>query len=166
MTKAEMERLLTEYADAKNRHDVEAIVRLLADDAFYESAGFGPRIEGKKALHAYYTALFRAIPGYFGEFDGVAYGDDAAVVWGRFGGTLGDEFLGVPVERGRRIEVPVTFVCTFGDGLLVGDAGYFNAATLTEQIGVPLELVRAGAGQPVAAGGVPLSCPLTCTSTT
>jgi steroid delta-isomerase-like uncharacterized protein len=152
MTRAEIERVLHAYADAKNRHDVEAIVALLAADAFYESAGFGPRIEGRDGLRAYYTALFEAIPGYFGEFDGAAYGDDAAAVWGRFGGALGELFLDRPVERGRRIEVPVTFVCTFCDGLLVGDTGYFDAATLAEQAGVALELIRGGIPAESAAG--------------
>jgi steroid delta-isomerase-like uncharacterized protein len=138
----QMRRVLHAYADAKNRHDVDAICALLADDAFYESAGFGPRIQGRDALRAYYEALFRAIPGYRGEFDGEAYGPGCAVVWGRFGGELGPELLGTPVTAGRTLDVPVTFVCTFRDGLLVGDTGYFDAATFAEQAGLPLELVR------------------------
>lgn len=142
MTQGQIASALERYADAKNRHDVEAILSLCAEDAFYESVPMGARITGRDALRDFYSAFFAALPDYSGEFDGVAYGENSAVVWGRFGGTLSGEFMGVPVEAGRRIAIPVTFVCTFRDGLLAGDLGYFDAATLAEQVGVSLEQVR------------------------
>lgn len=154
MTKYETTSVLERYADAKNRHDVDAILSLCADECFYESVPLGARIEGKGALRGFYSALFAGLPDYYGEFDGTAYNEDSAVVWGRFGGTLSGEFMGVEVEAGRRIEIPVTFVCTFRDGLLVGDRGYFDAVTLAEQVGVPLEAVRvAGTADGAAARG-------------
>lgn len=154
MTKDEIATVLEQYAEAKNGHDLDAILSLCADESFYESVPLGARIEGKEALRGFYSALFAALPDYFGEFDGTAYSEDSAVVWGRFGGTLSGEFMGVEVKVGRRIEIPVTFVCTFRDGLLVGDRGYFDAATLAEQVGVPLEAVRAaGTVDGAVAGG-------------
>jgi len=147
MTHEEIASVLDRYAEAKNRHDLDAILSLCADECFYESVPLGARIQGKDDLRGFYSALFAALPDYVGEFEGTAYGESSAVVWGRFGGTLSGQFMGVEVEAGRRIEIPVTFVCTFRDGLLVADRGYFDAATLAEQVGVPLESVRpAGTG--------------------
>lgn len=132
----EIGRVLGAYAEAKNRHDVERILELCHEQCYYETAGLGLRMEGKEALRAFYTALFSTLPDYYGEFDGTAYTDDTAVVWGRFGGTTAGSFLGLDAEPGLKIEVPVTFVCTFRDGLLASDTGYFNVAALAEQAGV------------------------------
>jgi len=148
MNRTEIELTLNAYAEAKNRHDVDAILPLCHDECFYESVPLGARVEGKEALAEFYAALFAGLGDYFGDFDGTAFGEDSAVVWGRFGGTLSDEFMGIAVEAGRRIEIPVTFVCTFRDGMLSGDTGYFDAATLCEQAGVPLETVRPGKSPP------------------
>jgi len=43
-------------------------------------------------------------------------------------------------------------VCTFRDGLLTGDTGYFDAATLCEQAGVALEAVRPDMQGPAPGG--------------
>jgi hypothetical protein len=94
MTRQELQETLHRYADAKNRHDVDAIVALRSEDC---------------VDHA--------------------------------GGTLTGELMGVAVEAGRRIEIPCAFVCTFRDGLLVEDLQYFDAATLAEQLGLPLEAI-------------------------
>ncbi len=135
----DMERVLGAYAEAKNQHDIERILELCHEDCYYETAGLGLRMEGKEALRAFYTALFSALPDYYGEFDGTAYADGTAVVWGRFGGTTAGSFLGLEAEAGLKIEVPVTFVCTFRDGLLATDTGYFNVAALAEQAGVSVQ---------------------------
>lgn len=145
MTREEIGGALEAYAAAKNHHDVDAILALCHEDCFYESVPLGGRVEGKEALASFYGALFSGLQDYYGDFDGTAFGEDSAVVWGRFGGTLGERFMGVEVEEGRRIDIPVTFVCTFRDGLLTGDTGYFDAATFAEQVGVSLETVRQGA---------------------
>jgi steroid delta-isomerase-like uncharacterized protein len=131
-----MEHVLAAYAEAKNDHDIERILELCHEDCYYETAGLGLRMEGREALRAFYTALFSALPDYYGEFDGTAYADDSAVVWGRFGGTTAGSFLGLDAEPGLKIEVPVTFVCTFRDGRLASDTGYFNVAALADQAGV------------------------------
>lgn len=137
MDTAEIDGVLGEYAQAKNEGDVDRILALCQEDCFFENAALGQRIEGKEALRAFYTALFSVLPDYFGEFDGKAFAEDTAVVWGRFGGTTEGNFLGVEVEPGQRIEVPVTFVCGFRDGLLASDVGYFDMSALAGQAGVP-----------------------------
>lgn len=148
MTREELEQPLRTYANAKNQHDVDAIVALRSDDCVDDQIPTGVRIEGKEAIREFFTAFFASVPDYYGDFDGAAYGDDAVVVWGRWGGTLTDNILGVEVESGRTLEIPCAFVCSFRDGLLVEDRQYFDAATLAEQLGLPLERVRSGAAQP------------------
>src|SRR3954452_5897790 len=116
---------LDAYAAAKNRHDVEAALSYFQEDATYESAGMPGRIEGKPALRDFYSGLFQLLPDYSAEFSGRVIDGDTAVVWGRFGGTAG----------GHRFDLPVTFVCTFRDGLLVSDTGYFDTSAFLKHAG-------------------------------
>jgi steroid delta-isomerase-like uncharacterized protein len=152
MTGRELKRALESYARAKNEHDVDRIVELRTDDCIDHQLATGLRIEGKAAIRDFFTAFFASVPDYCGDFDGEAYGEDTVVVWGRWGGTLTDNILGVEVEAGRRLEIPCAFVCTFRDGLLAEDRQYFDAATLAEQLGLPLEQVRAADAVRAAVG--------------
>jgi steroid delta-isomerase-like uncharacterized protein len=124
------------YAEAKNRHDVDAILELCHPDCAYRSVGLPGEVRGTDQLRAFYTALFGALPDYRGDFDGRAFTGETAAVWGRFGGTLEGELQGLPAS-GQRIEVPVVFMVTFKDGLIVEDVGYFDVRTLAEQAGAP-----------------------------
>lgn len=144
-TALHIDQALQRYADAKNAHDVDAILAMCTEECRYESVGLGAPLRGKEALRAFYTALFEALPDYAGEFEGTAYGPDSVVAWGQFVGTTTDQFLGIEIEAGRRIEVPVSFVCHFRDGLVENDRGFFDVATLAEQLGVPLDRLRPSA---------------------
>jgi predicted ester cyclase len=92
-------------------------------------------VRSREELRRFYEALFSGLPDYYGEFDGTAIGDDTAVVWGHWGGTLSGNFMDAAVDPGRKIEIPVTFVCTFRDGLITSDRAYFDTATLAKQLG-------------------------------
>jgi steroid delta-isomerase-like uncharacterized protein len=133
---------LSAYARAKNDHDLDRIIELRHDECYDHPVPLGTEIRGKEALREFFTALFRSVPDYYGDFVGTAWGDDSAAVWGHWGGTLGEDFLGIPVEAGRRLEIPVAFVCEFRDGLLVADHHYFDLGTLAAQAGVSLEPLR------------------------
>lgn len=137
-----IEQTLQRYADAKNSHDVDAILALCTEDCRYQTVGLGLPIHGKAALRDFYTALFEALPDYAGNFEGTAFGPDSAVVWGHFSATSNGHFMGIEVGAGRRLEVPVSFVCEFRDGLVHSDRGFFDLATLAEQLGVPLDRIR------------------------
>lgn len=131
-----IEQVLDTYTAAKNAHDIDAALAVCTDDCVYRSVGLPGEVRGKDALRAFYTALFQAIPDYKGEFDGRAINGDTAAVWGRFGGTLEGELNGLPATH-NAIDVPVTFVVTFRDGLIASDVGYFDLRTLAEQAGAP-----------------------------
>ena len=133
---------LERYAEAKNRHDLEATLAICHGDSYYEAPSLGLRVHGKQELGDFYSRLFKSLPDYYGRFDGTAVNDDSVAVWGHFGGTTSDEFMGIPVEPGRQVHVPVSFVCTFRDGLLVADTGHFDASTLAKQLGVRPTAIR------------------------
>ncbi|MFV1357028.1 nuclear transport factor 2 family protein [Mycolicibacterium fortuitum] len=128
---------LRNYAEAKNRHDVDAVVAAYTPDGSYRDSGVGRPISGQGQLRAFYQAVFRSIPDYHGQFDGVAFAENTAVVWGRMTGTVSDDLLGLPATAGNHIDIPVTFVCTFHDGQLASDTGYFDTQLLYQQAGVP-----------------------------
>jgi uncharacterized protein (TIGR02246 family) len=58
--------LLERFADAWNRHDVDALMTMMTDDCVFEaSAGpevDGQRSEGKQAVRAAYAAVFETFP--------------------------------------------------------------------------------------------------------
>ena len=63
---AELITLLDRFADAWNRHDLEALMSMMADDGVFEaSAGpqvDGQRSQGKPAVRAAYAAVFETFP--------------------------------------------------------------------------------------------------------
>ena len=135
MSRPDLERVLREYAGAKNRHDVDAILAACHPDCYYESVGIPGRIEGTDALRTFYAALFETLPDYRGEFSGQAFDRESVAVWGRFSGTVRGDFMGSPATGGR-VEVPVVFLCTFREGLIASDTGYFDVARMLAQAGV------------------------------
>lgn len=138
----DIEQILNAYAEAKNRQDVSAAVELFHPDGYYESVGLPGRVQGHEALTAFYTQFFQVLPDYQGEFDGRAFDGDTAVVWGRFTGTINAPLFD-GASMGCRVEVPVTFVCTFRDGLVYSDTGYFDPAALYRQAGLQIPSIEA-----------------------
>ena len=144
MIERQLEQLVQAYAAAKDAHDPDAALAFCHDDCFYESVPLGQRVQGKENLKLFYEALFQAFPDYQAAFDGLASGENSIVVWGIFRGTMCGPCLGIP-PTGRSFEVPVVFVVTFRDGLIASDRGFFDLATLCEQLGIPLQDVRRAA---------------------
>ena len=110
-TDAELFELLDRFADAWNRHDLDALMAMMADDCVFEaSAGFqvdGRRTEGKQAVRAAFAAVFEqfhdahwANPRHF------IAGQRGVSEW-TFTGTHND---------GRRVEVNGCDLFTFTDG--------------------------------------------------
>jgi uncharacterized protein (TIGR02246 family) len=66
LTDRELEQLLEAFADAWNRHDVEALMSMMTDDGVFQaSAGSdvtGARHEGRVAVRAAYEAVFAQYP--------------------------------------------------------------------------------------------------------
>ena len=139
-----MQRLFERHRDAEAARDFDAILDTFTADCFLDTVPLGLRAEGKAAARAAYEGYFTAFPDLSPDDQGVAFGEDVVVVWGRLIGTSGGDWVGVPPSGGS-FSVPFANVAPFRDGLMAGESIFFDLATLCEQAGLPLDEVRAGA---------------------
>jgi steroid delta-isomerase-like uncharacterized protein len=141
----EMLRLFEAHREAEAVRDVDAILSTFVEDCFLETMALGLRAEGRDAVKAAYEAqYFVAFPDLDPDDQGMAFGDDVMVVWGVLRGTSKGKWLGVP-PGGGPFSVPFANVVPFKDGLMAGEAVYFDLATLCEQAGLNSDEVRAAA---------------------
>lgn len=106
-----MTHLLDAFADAWNRHDVDALMSMMTDDCVFEaSAGNavdGERHEGQDAVRAAFAAVFEHFPdAHWGDARHFVAGDRGVSEW-TFTGTSKD---------GRRVEVTGCDLFTFRNG--------------------------------------------------
>lgn len=108
---ADLLELLDRFADAWNRHDLDALMSMMTDDCVFQaSAGpqvDGERSEGRQAVRAAYAAVFEAF--HDAHWAGARHfiaGHRAVSEW-TFTGTRKD---------GKRVEVTGCDVFTFRDG--------------------------------------------------
>jgi taurine dehydrogenase small subunit len=103
--------LLDRFADAWNRHDLDALMSMMADDGVFDaSAGpevAGQRSEGKEKVRAAYAAVFAAFPdAHWGNPRHFVAANRGVSEW-TFTGTQKD---------GKRVEVNGCDLFTFRDG--------------------------------------------------
>ena len=108
---AELYALLDRFADAWNRHDLDALMSMMTDDCLFQaSAGphaDGQRSQGKEAVRAAYAAVFAAFPdARWSSPRHVIAGDRGVSEW-TFTGTHTD---------GTRVEVNGCDLFTFRGG--------------------------------------------------
>ena len=110
-TDRDQERLLQAFADAWNRHDVDALVSMMTSDCVFEASGGnmvdGERHEGQRAVRAAYAAVFEQYPdAHWGNARHFVTGERGVSEW-TFTGTLTD---------GKRVEVTGCDLFTFRNG--------------------------------------------------
>ena len=103
--------LLDRFAEAWNRHDLDALMAMMTDDCVFEaSAGpdvCGQRSEGKEAVRAAYAAVFAAFQdAHWANARHFIAGSRGVSEW-TFTGTQ---------EDGKRVEVSGCDLFTFRDG--------------------------------------------------
>ena len=104
-------KMLDRFADAWNRHDVDALMSMMTADAVFEGAAGtqvdGTRSEGTQAVRAAYAAIFDAFPdAHWGNAHHFVSGNRGVSEW-TFTGTQKD---------GKRVEVTGCDLFTFRDG--------------------------------------------------
>jgi steroid delta-isomerase-like uncharacterized protein len=111
LAERDLERLLEAFAEAWNRHDLDALMSMMTEDGVFQaSAGDavdGERHEGQAAVRAAYAAVFAQYPD--AQWNGARHfvtGNRGVSEW-TFTGTLRD---------GRRVEVRGCDLLTFRDG--------------------------------------------------
>ena len=102
---------LQAFADAWNRHDIDALMSFMTDDcAFEASAGpevCGTRVEGREAVRAAFADVWMTFPdAHWGDARHFVCGDRGVSEW-IFTGTRGD---------GTRVEVHGCDLFRFRDG--------------------------------------------------
>jgi ketosteroid isomerase-like protein len=107
----DLEQLLTAFAVAWNRHDLDGLMSMMTADGIFEASGGnhvnGERHEGQQAVRAAYAAVFAQYPdAQWGNARHFVKGDRGVSEW-TFTGTLKD---------GKRVEVTGCDVFTFRDG--------------------------------------------------
>ena len=110
-TDRDLEQLLTAFADAWNRHDVDALMSMMTPDGVFEASSGnhvdGERHEGYQAVRAAYAAVFAQYPdAHWGGARHFVRGDRGVSEW-TFTGTLKD---------GKRVEVNGCDLFTFRSG--------------------------------------------------
>jgi steroid delta-isomerase-like uncharacterized protein len=115
----ELEKLLESFADAWNRHDVDALMSMMTEDGVFEaSAGSevnGQRHEGHRAVRAAYEAVFEQFPdARWNNPRHLVKGNRGVSEW-TFTGTSKD---------GKRVEVTGCDLFTFRDGKIAVKNSY------------------------------------------
>lgn len=115
----ELKKLLESFADAWNRHDVNALMSMMTEDGVFEaSAGTevnGQRYEGQKAVRAAYEAVFAQFPdARWNNPRHLVKGNRGVSEW-TFTGTSKD---------GRRVEVTGCDLFTFREGKIAVKNSY------------------------------------------
>jgi steroid delta-isomerase-like uncharacterized protein len=116
---AELYALLDRFADAWNRHDLDALMSMMTEDCLFQaSAGpgvDGQRSQGQEAVRAAYAAVFAAFPdARWSNPRHVIAGDRGVSEW-TFTGTYQD---------GTRVEVTGCDLFTFRDGRIAVKNSY------------------------------------------
>lgn len=132
------------HREAEARRDYDAVMETFTTDCYLETVALGLRSEGREAARASYVGYFTAFPDLAPEDQGFAAGDDVLVSWGILRGTSRGDWLGVP-PSGRSFAVQFTNVSTFKNEHMRGETIYFDLATLCEQAGLSLGVIRAAA---------------------
>ena len=110
-TTADTLKLLERFAEAWNRHDLDALMSMMTDDGVFEASA-GPEVNGqhnagKEAVRAAYAAVFDTFPdAHWAGARHFAAGDRGVSEW-TFTGTRKD---------GTRVEVAGCDIFTIRDG--------------------------------------------------
>lgn len=136
-----MRELVTGYARAKSRADVDAALAFCHDDFCLETVSFGLRSSSKGETEGHLHAFFATFPDYSVTVDELLFGDGVAACWGSASMTMRGDF-GPVAASGSRAEVPIFCAFTFAEGLLAEERFFFDLATLCDGIGVPLAQMR------------------------
>jgi steroid delta-isomerase-like uncharacterized protein len=111
--------LLDRFADAWNRHDLDALMSMMTDDCVFDASA-GPQVEGQRsegthAVRAAYAAVFQAFPdAHWANPRHFIAGNRAVSEW-TFTGTR---------EDGTRVEVNGCDLLTFRDGKIAAKNSY------------------------------------------
>lgn len=118
-----MKQVVESYFEAFNRHDIEAMVDLYAEDARLESPEDPFLIIGKEGIKKHYSEFFGMIPDVKDEVKNIVVGEDKVAVEFVSTGTI-------PSESGepQKFELKIATIFEFKGGKITRDATYYDTA--------------------------------------
>lgn len=136
-----MSALVSAYASAKSRQDIDAALGV-CDDAFqlYTDA-FGVTARGQAQARVQLQYFFRAFPDYAVTLEGSGCNGYGYSCWGQLSMTMRGRFGGF-APTGRTARLPFICVFTFRAGKLAGERFYFSQRDLCTQLHLPVARFR------------------------
>jgi steroid delta-isomerase-like uncharacterized protein len=135
MTRRQVEALFVRRETLMNQHDAAAITALYADDVIVESPMAGGVVHGRVANEEVNRAFFAGFPDAAFTRETLAI-DGVQVAWiGEVRGTDTGGFLGIP-PTSKPFRLPMVFVFTVKDGLIVHEKRVYDFTGMLIQIGV------------------------------
>lgn len=134
--------LVRGYAGAKSEQDAGAALAVCSEDFALETVSMGLTTRDRKQAEQQLAIFFTAFPDYGVTLEGVAAGSGAVSTWGRARLTWRGPLFGL-APSGRSAELPFVAIFPTAGGQLRGERFFFDLATLCEQIGLPIDTLRA-----------------------
>jgi ketosteroid isomerase-like protein len=135
MTRQDVEQLLARRDEALAHRDAVGLGLLYAEDAILESPTAGGMVRGRAAIETVTHAWFNGFPDVVFTTETLIIDGDRAVWIGRTHGTDTGGFMGLDATN-KPFELPMVFVCTLRDGLIVHERRIYDFTGMLVQIGV------------------------------
>lgn len=135
MTRDQVQTLLERYAEAWNRHDIDALTTNHAETGVLHSPMFG-RLEGRLQIEHSYRSLFQIFPDWQVHFEpALIDGHRLAQAFAVAATQLGD-FLGFPGSGHRCLFTGVSLVHLNEEGLILEERRVYDFTAVLAQMGV------------------------------
>jgi steroid delta-isomerase-like uncharacterized protein len=135
MTREEIVRLFDRRHDAYARLDADALAADHAQDGVLESPVAGGTVTGRQAIARIYRGWFAGFPDVVMEWTDLVIDGDRVVQMATAAGTDTGGFMGLP-PTGKRFAIPMAYMFTIADGLIVHERRVYDFTGMLIQIGL------------------------------
>ena len=136
MTRDEILTLYKTHLAAEQRHDHEAAAATYVDDGYYRFMAVDVCYRGRAAVAAQYAMSYAMVPDIAFEIEGEVVEGQQLFHWGVARGTA---------TTGRPVALPFSARFEFADGAMIGETLWYDLATLADQTGLPIDMLRSTA---------------------
>ena len=135
MTRQQVEDLFARRDRAIGRRDAAGWTAIYAEDAVVESPTAGGAVMGRRAIEDVTRTWFDGFPDVAFTSTMLVIDGSHAVSIGEVRGTDTGGFMGLPPTN-KPFRLPMVFVCTLKDGLVVHEQRIYDFTGMLMQIGV------------------------------
>lgn len=135
MSEHENLRLMREFFEAANAHDVDRLAAMVEEAYVQESDSLPAPVRGREAYRQMLKTHYSAFPNLHYEIEQMIASGDYVVTRLRLSGTNQGEFGGNPATN-RRVEFHLCHWDQFRNGKIIHAWGYSDTGTLLRQLGI------------------------------